>query len=183
MHINGVDAARPSDEEPPPLEELASASATDTSSDFIQDSSNETTDKLPQQNDQVSQTSKAGADENGECRLLGPFALLVQGGLGLLAIFSLVWKRWREKPRRPLKVWFFDVSKQVFGSALLHVANLLISMLFGGEVGLAAKVQTVGVSSVADDSPYQSNPCSFYLINIAVDVSEVLESHAPKCKC
>ncbi|RMX99118.1 hypothetical protein D0866_16094, partial [Hortaea werneckii] len=38
--------------------------------------------------------------EQGECRLLGPFALLVQGALGAFAILSLVWKRYRENPKR-----------------------------------------------------------------------------------
>src|SRR3954469_25793348 len=40
-----------------------------------------------------------------ECRLLGPFALLVQLALGGLALLALVYKRWRERPQRPVKVW------------------------------------------------------------------------------
>jgi hypothetical protein len=34
---------------------------------------------------------------------------------------SLVYKRWRERPQRPVKIWAFDVSKQVFGSVMLHM--------------------------------------------------------------
>ena len=101
--------------------------------------------------------SKPGA-ENGECKLLGPFALFVQGALGLLALLSLVFKRWRERPQRPVKIWAFDASKQVVGSALLHVANLLMSMLSSGELTIKA-------------DHYQANPCSFYLLNLAIDVS------------
>ncbi|KAF5967886.1 vacuolar membrane protein [Fusarium bulbicola] len=71
-------------------------------------------------------------DSNGECSLLGSFALLVQGALGALALLSLVYKRWRERPQRPLKIWFFDVSKQVFGSVLVHIANIFMSMLTSG---------------------------------------------------
>jgi len=37
-------------------------------------------------------------ENDGECKLLGPFALLVQGALGALALSSLVYKRWRETP-------------------------------------------------------------------------------------
>lgn len=96
--------------------------------------------------------------ENGECRLLGPFALFIQGALGLLALLSLVYKRWRERPQRPIKIWAFDASKQVVGSALLHVANLLMSMLSSGEFTVKA-------------GDYQANPCSFYLLNLAIDVS------------
>ncbi|KAI4164888.1 MAG: hypothetical protein LQ342_001521 [Letrouitia transgressa] len=50
--------------------------------------------------------------ESGECQLLGKAAIFVQGALGALALLSLVYKRWRERPQRPIKIWFFDVSKQ-----------------------------------------------------------------------
>lgn len=103
---------------------------------------------------------------NGECNLLGNFALLVQGALGLLAVSSLVIKRWREEPRRPIKIWFFDVSKQVFGSVLLHLANILMSMLSSGKFDVAATAATV-----QDAKGDQPNPCSFYLLNLAIDVS------------
>lgn len=101
--------------------------------------------------------SRPGA-ENGECKLLGPFALFIQGALGALALLSLVFKRWRERPQRPLKIWAFDASKQVVGSALLHIANLLMSMLSSGQLTVKA-------------GDYQANPCSFYLLNLAIDVS------------
>lgn len=104
--------------------------------------------------------------QDGECKLLGEFAIFVQGGLGLLALFSVVWKRYRERPRRPVKVWFFDVSKQVFGSAILHVANLLMSMMGAGDYEMASTAK-----NVQDDAGRSPNPCSLYLINIAVDVS------------
>lgn len=96
-------------------------------------------------------------DNNGECRLLGPFSLLVQAALGALALLSLVYKRWRERPQRPVKVWAFDVSKQVFGSAMLHLANLLMSMFSAGQFELT--------------NAYKPNPCSFYLLNLGIDVS------------
>ena len=103
---------------------------------------------------------------DSECRLLGPFALLVQGALGALALLSLVFKRYRETPRRPLKIWWFDASKQVFGSVLLHLANLFMSMLSSGELSVNAKTPVLGT-----ESAQQPNPCSFYLLNLAIDVS------------
>ena len=96
--------------------------------------------------------------ENGECRLLGPFSLFIQGALGVLALLSLVYKRWRERPQRPVKIWAFDASKQVVGSMLLHIANLLMSMVSSGQLTVKA-------------ADYQANPCSFYLLNLAIDVS------------
>ena len=104
-------------------------------------------------------SSDPGA-ENGECQLLGPFAIFIQAALGGLALLSLVFKRWRERPQRPLKIWGFDVSKQVVGSILLHLANLAMSMFSSGQL-------TVTPANVAE---YQANPCSFYLLNLAIDV-------------
>ena len=100
--------------------------------------------------------------ENGECRLLGPFAILIQAALGALALLSLVYKRWRERPQRPVKIWTFDVSKQVVGSILLHLANLLMSMISSGEM--------TTVPTIDGEGEYHANPCSFYLLNLAIDV-------------
>ncbi|KAI1112775.1 vacuolar membrane protein-domain-containing protein [Nemania sp. NC0429] len=110
----------------------------------------------------------------GECRLLGPFALLVQLALGGLALLSLVYKRWRERPQRPMKIWFFDVSKQVFGSVLLHIANIFMSMLTSGRFSM--ELDPTGVQAVVRllrraDEPYFPNPCSFYLLNLAIDTT------------
>ncbi|EFE36125.1 uncharacterized protein ARB_05063 [Trichophyton benhamiae CBS 112371] len=91
---------------------------------------------------------------NGKCELLGPFALVIQVSLGALALLVLVYKRWKERPQRPVKVWAFDVSKQVFGSSMLHLVNLLASMLSAGQISPDAK---------------QTNPCSYYLLNLGID--------------
>jgi hypothetical protein len=100
----------------------------------------------------------SSGEDNGECQLLGPFSIFIQGALGGLALLSLVYKRWRERPQRPLKIWTFDVSKQVVGSMLLHLVNLLMSMVSSG-------------SLTVKPGEYEANPCSFYLLNLAIDVS------------
>jgi hypothetical protein len=110
-------------------------------------------------------------ENNGECKLLGSFAILVQAALGALALLSLVFKRWRERPQRPLKVWSFDVSKQVVGSVLLHLLNLLMSMFSSGQIGesvVNAAATTLGAETT---DAYQPNPCSFYLLNLAIDTT------------
>ncbi|KAF2625041.1 hypothetical protein BU25DRAFT_300863, partial [Macroventuria anomochaeta] len=112
-----------------------------------------------------------GEDGNGECNLLGDFALLVQGALGLLAVSSLAIKRLREHPRRPMKIWFFDVSKQVFGSVLLHLANVLMSMLSSGQFDVQAQTQQAALTAVAAEKGDEPNPCSFYLLNLAIDTT------------
>lgn len=95
--------------------------------------------------------------DNGKCELLGPFSLVVQAALGALAVLVLVYKRWKERPQRPVKVWAFDVSKQVVGSVLLHLANLLASMFSAGQIPVTAT--------------YEPNPCTYYLLNLGIDVS------------
>lgn len=117
-----------------------------------------------------------GNDDQGDCELLGPFALLVQLALGGLALLALVYKRWRERPQRPVKIWFFDVSKQVFGSVLVHGANVFMSMLTSGHFSineLDAQPPTVRLLRRAanDDEGYVPNPCSWYLLNLAVDTT------------
>lgn len=109
--------------------------------------------------------------DGGKCHLLGPFAILVQGALGALALLSLVYKRWRERPQRPVKIWAFDASKQVFGTLLLHMANLVMSMFSAGEIEAQiarAAAKTVGAGT---DEGWRPNPCSFYLLNLAIDTT------------
>ncbi|QIW99798.1 hypothetical protein AMS68_005316 [Peltaster fructicola] len=101
------------------------------------------------------------------CQLLGPFALLVQGALGGFAILTLVFKRYREKPQRPWKIWFFDVSKQIFGSMLTHVLNVGMSMLSSVELANHAE----NVANQAAEGGHRPNPCSFYLLNLAIDTT------------
>ncbi|KAK8205903.1 FK506-binding protein 2 precursor [Phyllosticta capitalensis] len=110
-------------------------------------------------------------EHRGECRLLGPFALVIQGALGALALLSLVWKRWRENPRRPVKVWSFDVSKQVVGSILLHLANLFMSMLSSGDFQIAAEQRIKAMRPDFAKDHDMPNPCSFYLLNLAIDTT------------
>lgn len=141
---------------------------------------------------------------NGECRLLGPFALIVQAALGGCALLALVFKRWKERPQRPVKIWAFDVSKQVVGSVLLHIANLLMSMLSSGQFSVKLTPGVVaggappefggedgggmgwgeGVERRMEDEfgNYQPNPCSFYLLNLAIDVSPFVFRILVRCK-
>ncbi|TLS28089.1 hypothetical protein PpBr36_01096 [Pyricularia pennisetigena] len=114
---------------------------------------------------------------SGECRLVGSFAVFVQLALGGLALLVLVYKRWRERPQRPVKIWFFDVSKQVFGSVLVHGANIFMSMLTSGRLSIkvdppaAARRWLMARGHGVDGDKYMPNPCSFYLLNLAIDTT------------
>ncbi|CAO1614779.1 unnamed protein product [Jaminaea pallidilutea] len=90
-------------------------------------------------------------DVDNDCRLLGPFALVVQGLMGILVLGTLVWKRQRENPRRPWKIWLLDITKQMLGQLFVHTLNVLLSNF---------------VADVGDQ-----NPCSLYFLNILVDTT------------
>lgn len=70
---------------------------------------------------------KPGA--NSKCELFGAFGYIVQAILGVIAFLTLVAKRYLEKPRRPWKIWFFDASKQLISALVIHMFNLLLSVL------------------------------------------------------
>ncbi|KDN43896.1 hypothetical protein K437DRAFT_257286 [Tilletiaria anomala UBC 951] len=99
-----------------------------------------------------SPTGNTGAPEvDRNCRLLGPFALVLQGVMGLLVIGSLIYKRNREHPRRKWKVWILDVTKQMTGQVFVHVLNIILS------------------DAVAAHG--KRNPCSLYFLNIIIDTT------------
>lgn len=116
-------------------------------------------------------TPGAPPPDGGKCHLLGPFAILVQGALGALALLSLVYKRWRERPQRPVKIWAFDVSKQVFGTVLLHMANLVMSMFSAGEIEAQIAIAAAKTVGAGPDEDWRPNPCSFYLLNLGIDTT------------
>lgn len=85
-----------------------------------------------------------------QCQLLGNFfGYLIQMLLGFLASLALVVKFFCEKPRRPVKIWMFDSSKQLFGAILGHCFNILFSSL---------------LTSDSDQSP-----CVYYMGNFLID--------------
>ncbi len=103
----------------------------------------------------------------------------MQAALGAVALLSLVYKRWREEHKRPWKIWFFDVSKQVVGSMLTHVLNLAMSMLGSVDMMTTMKKAAAAVSQDGDaggGGKTMPNPCSFYLLNLGIDVSSYLSS-------
>ncbi|CAK7270658.1 hypothetical protein SEPCBS119000_004200 [Sporothrix epigloea] len=128
-----------------------------------------------QQEEDVHKGSGRPSQPQGDCRLIGPFAIFVQLGLGGLALLSLVYKRWHERPQRPVKIWFFDASKQVFGSVLVHVANVFMSLLTSGRFSIKLTPRMVSRAAVLlqrdGGDGYTPNPCSFYLLNLAIDTT------------
>jgi hypothetical protein len=54
----------------------------------------------------------------------------------------------------------------------VHIANLLMSMLSSGQFSIKVDAGSVAQRRMIDeDGKYRPNPCSFYLLNLAIDVS------------
>lgn len=92
------------------------------------------------------------------CRLFpGFFGLALQGALGLVSFGSLFFKWfWEGPPRRTPFAFGRDCSKQVFGSLLLHVWNLVLALLFGRHHSRNVRVAAM-------------DECDWYFINIVMD--------------
>ncbi|WAR25446.1 STIMA-like protein [Mya arenaria] len=79
--------------------------------------------------------------------LMNALGLFLQFLLALLAFTSLILKRYCEPiyERRPWKIWFFDTSKQGFGAAVIHFANVFLADVFRGD------------------------PCTWYVVSFLLD--------------
>jgi len=89
--------------------------------------------------------------------------------MGILVVLTLVYKRHREVPKRPWKIWSLDISKQMLGQAFVHILNVLVS------------------DSIAKND--KGNPCALYFLNIGVDTTvgeledQDVEMDSPRRRC
>ena len=88
--------------------------------------------------------------EKGNCQIFGAFGIMIQGALGILSFTALLLKRFWETPKRPLRIFVLDVSKQAFSALLAHLINLTLAYILSEE-------------NISDD-------CVWYMINIVIDV-------------
>ncbi|XP_045164353.1 store-operated calcium entry regulator STIMATE-like [Mercenaria mercenaria] len=79
--------------------------------------------------------------------LMNTLGLFLQFLLAILAFTSLILKRYCEPryERRPWKIWFYDTSKQAFGAAVIHFANVFLADAFQGD------------------------PCTWYVVSFILD--------------
>ncbi|CAM9497640.1 unnamed protein product [Choristocarpus tenellus] len=91
------------------------------------------------------------------CHLLsGFFSWCVQGMLGCTALSMLLFKRCKERPRRPFKVWCMDASKQAIGGLFVHVWNLVLA---------------IWVTSLSTGMEQARDECALYFINYVLDIT------------
>ena len=77
--------------------------------------------------------NETSSTEESKCEMFGGFGFLIQAILGAAAFSILIVKRYIEKPRRPWKIWFYDVAKQIISSLVLHLFNLIISAILSSD--------------------------------------------------
>ncbi|KAJ1921560.1 hypothetical protein H4219_000597 [Mycoemilia scoparia] len=87
------------------------------------------------------------------CALAGNFSILVQVGIGLLALASLVVKRHFERPKRTWFIWSLDVGKQVCGGSVMHMCNLIAAAITGSH------------------SKRGTDPCVWYFLHLFLDTT------------
>lgn len=89
-----------------------------------------------------------------ECSLLqGVAAITAQICLATIAFSSLIYKRMRERPQRPLLVWTLDVSKQIVSMTAAHTCGLFIAIL------------------ASASTPVHASECAWYAIAFTFDTS------------
>ncbi|OAD04594.1 hypothetical protein MUCCIDRAFT_122899, partial [Mucor lusitanicus CBS 277.49] len=89
------------------------------------------------------------------CQLMDGFGIFIQLCLATTAFSTLIFKRQREQPQRPIRIWALDVSKQLAGGIMIHSLNVVAAVFFG----------------VKPEEGQKSNPCVWYFLNIFVDTT------------
>ena len=103
-------------------------------------------------------------NDEEECQLFDTFSYIVQALLALGSFSILICnniniikidKRQKEKPPRPWKIWFFDISKQICSALTQHMLNLFLSVL----------METIKTKETKKDE------CVWYFLNFFLDTS------------
>jgi hypothetical protein len=94
--------------------------------------------------------NETSSTNESKSEMFGGFGFLIQAILGAAAFSVLILKRYIEKPRRPWKIWFYDVAKQIISSLFLHLFNLIIS-------------------AVLSDDENEADACVWYFVTVVLD--------------
>lgn len=98
----------------------------------------------------------ATEEEMSECLLWdSTFASLLQLFLAFVGLSSLLYKRHRERPQRPLVPFVFDATKQGAAAIFAHVWNMVLSYVF----------------KIYAQRPRLADECAYYAICYSLDVT------------
>jgi len=90
----------------------------------------------------------------GDCNLVGPLGIAMQGSITVVCAVVLVGVWWMETPRRSFLVWGFDISKQVVSAAYGKLYNIL---------------QAIVLANVLVRNVHREDQCVWYLMGIVTD--------------
>ena len=90
--------------------------------------------------------------DNEECQIFGDFGIFIQIALGIFSFSMLIVKRNFEYPKRSLRIFTLDVSKQAFSAGWQHTLNIILAVFL-------VKNSSAG------------NECEWYFVNFVCEVS------------
>lgn len=93
--------------------------------------------------------------------------------MAFLSFCVLIYKRYTEVPKRPLKIWLLDVSKQILSQLSTHAANVIFAMVLASN-SLQAKSAALRLLQSAPApaaNPEGPDQCNYYLVTIVIDTS------------
>ncbi|KAK5962164.1 uncharacterized protein PWA37_000199 [Arxiozyma heterogenica] len=107
----------------------------------------------------------------GKCQLLGPVSIIVQSIMGILIILVLLLKRTYEIPKRRLSIWLYDIIKQLGGSFVIHLLNIMLSIWKQNNNYNNPKILLCNISiNVSNENNYDDE-CDWYFVNLLMDTT------------
>jgi len=106
------------------------------------------------------------------CTLVGGlFSDGVQCTLFIISISSLVYKRSIEVPKRSFKVWAMDTLKQGISSNMIHVWNLVASILMASNGVIMNHFRTLHGTETVALKEDNFDECAFYFCSFFIDTT------------
>ena len=111
--------------------------------------------------------------DTNSCEIFGIAGVIIQLVLGFLSFSVLIFKRYREYPKRPWKIWALDISKQGVSQLIAHFINVGISILLSAHLASDACIWYF-TTNVLDNTVGVFFCCG---------VLRLIETHAMAGKC
>lgn len=85
--------------------------------------------------------------------------------MGILIVMVLLLKRTYESPKRRMRIWIYDIVKQLGGSFVIHMLNIMLS------VWKNDSVECIGRQNDDDDDATEDDECDWYFVNLLMDTT------------
>lgn len=105
----------------------------------------------------------------GKCQLLGPVSIVVQSIMGILIILVLLLKRAYEIPKRKLSIWLYDIIKQLGGSLVIHLLNIMLSIWKQDNNDTKPRILLCNINTNNENT--YDDECDWYFVNLLMDTT------------